>query len=95
MLSLHGECFLPLRQVVADEPWLVLRGDGGLERDAAPVCRMIECQSPGVQHQTAGFGFLPLRVGVNGVSHQGMSQMQHVDSYLVGASGMQRAHDQR
>ena len=84
----------PHGQVNAGKPGGVLRRDGRLDADAFTGTRVVKGKSPGMQHETARFGFLPLGVGVDGIPNQRMPQVQHVDAYLMGAAGVQRAHDQ-
>ena len=79
---------------MADEPGGVFCRNGGLDGNAAAVCRMVEGETPGVQHQPAGSGFLPLRVGVDGIADERVPQVQHVHADLVGAPGVQGTHDQ-
>ena len=86
--------FGPFRQGEVDEPGSVLRRDGSLQGNSAPISGVVECQSPGVQHEPAGAGFLLLRMGLYGVTDERVAEVQHVHTNLVGAAGMQRAHHQ-
>ena len=79
---------------MADEPGGVFRGDGGLDGDAAAICRVVEGKAPGVEHESAGFCFLALGVGVDGVANEGVTQVEHVYAYLVGTPGVQGTHDE-
>ena len=67
--------FRPFRELGADEPRSIFRRYGGLNGNALSIARVIECQSPSMEHEASRSGFLFLWVGVNGVADKRVPQV--------------------
>ncbi len=67
-------------------PGLVFWWDGGAEVESFMGDGVRDAEVEGVEHESAGVGFLFIGVCVDGVCDDGCSDVEHVDTDLVGAT---------
>jgi len=77
------------------DPRGVFWWDGGFEIHALTIGRMVEGQSPGVEHQASGLGCLTSGLCIDGIANNRVTKMQHVDTDLMGAASVQGAENER
>ena len=91
-LNGHGEILLGQKRVGGGQcrdPGRKLRRNGSEEGHTFARGWMCKGEASRVEHEPPWFRFLPCRVGIDDVSDEGVSKMQHVDAYLVGTPSVQ------